>query len=106
MATVTNKRKVLSFKQKVKLIRAIENGRKKSDVCQEFSVINSTIKKILKNRTKIIGAFKQNSSRIKRPRKPERSDDEALHKSFKQQRRSSVSFSVLLLVIIIVLLKF
>jgi len=33
MATVMNKRKVLGIKGKVKLIRQVENGKQKADVC-------------------------------------------------------------------------
>jgi transposase-like protein len=42
MVTVTNKRKVLSIEEKVKLIREIENRKKKTDVCGEFGLVNST----------------------------------------------------------------
>jgi hypothetical protein len=79
MATVTNKRKVLSIKGKVQVIQQIENGKKKADMCWEFVLINSTFQKVWKNRTKIISAFEHNGWRIKRFRKPEHSDiDEAL----------------------------
>jgi transposase-like protein len=43
MATTTNKSKVLSVEGKVKVIREIENGKTKSDVCREFGVTDSTI---------------------------------------------------------------
>lgn len=74
---VTNKRKVLSFEEKVKLIGEIDNEKKKkADVC-----VNSKIKKIWKDRTEIISAFEQKGRRIQRFRKPERSElDEALLK--------------------------
>jgi len=36
MAAITNKRKVLSVKGKVKVIRQIENGTRKADLCREF----------------------------------------------------------------------
>jgi transposase-like protein len=35
-----NKRKALSVEEKVKVIREIENGKKKADVCREFGVGN------------------------------------------------------------------
>ena len=80
--------------------------KKKADVCQKFGFVNSRIKKIWKNRTKIIRAFQQNRLRIKQFRKSERSDiDEVLHKWFKQQRSDNVPVSGLLLVIIFVLPK-
>jgi hypothetical protein len=62
MATVTNKRKALSFEEKVKLIGEIENESKNFEVC-----VNYKIKKIWKDGTKIIIiAFEQNGSRIRR----------------------------------------
>jgi hypothetical protein len=58
-------------------------AKKKNDVCREFSVLNPTIQMIWENRTKIISAFELNVSRIKRFRKPERSDvSEMLLKCF------------------------
>ena len=66
MGTVMNK-KVLSFEGKVKLIRKIENGKKKADLCREFYLRklceSNDIKK--KNGTKTISAFEQNGSRVK-----------------------------------------
>ena len=65
MATVMNKRKLLSVKRKVKVMQQTENGKKISDVHWEFDLVHSTIQKILKNRTKIINGFEQNGLRIK-----------------------------------------
>jgi CENP-B N-terminal DNA-binding domain. len=48
MATVTNKKKVLIAEGKVKVIRQIENGKKKTDTCWEFGLVNSTIQRIWK----------------------------------------------------------
>jgi hypothetical protein len=93
MATVTNKRKVLRIEEKVKLIRKTENEKKKADVS-----VNSKIKKNWKNRIKIISAFQQNGSRIKRIRKPERSDaDKALLKWFKATGNVLVSKLLIIL---------
>ena len=84
----------------------MENGRKKADTCGQFGFTNSTIKKIWKNRTCIISRFEQNGYRIKLFRKTERGDvDEALHKSFQQQRSENVLVSGVLLMIIFVLPK-
>jgi len=70
-------------------------------VSQEFGHVNSTIQTIWKKRTNIISAFEQNGLRIKRYRKPERSDvDEALLRWFKQQRSDIVPFSGPFLMII------
>ena len=47
---------------------------------------------IRKSKTKIIGAFEQNGSRLKGFREPERSDvDEALLELFKQHRSDNVT---------------
>jgi hypothetical protein len=65
------------------LIGQIENGKKKADLCPEFGFVNSNIQMIWKKVTKIISAFEQNGSRIKRYQKPARSDvDDALLKWF------------------------
>jgi len=57
--------------------------------------------------TKMISTFEQNGWKIKRFRKPERSDVvKALLKWFKQERNESVSVSGLFLVITFVLPKF
>ena len=76
-------------------------------MCREFGLVSSTIQTIWKNGTKIISAFEQNGLRIKRYRKPERSDvDEALLRWFKQQRSDIVPISGPLLVIIFLVLNF
>jgi len=57
--------------------------KKKADVCRESGLLNSTIRKIWKNRTKIISSFERRASRVKLFRKPERSNvDEPLLKWF------------------------
>jgi hypothetical protein len=48
MATVTNKRKVLSIAEKVNVIPEIGNGKENSDMCQEFGLVNSTIQRLEK----------------------------------------------------------
>jgi hypothetical protein len=66
-------------------MREIENwgGGGEAGVCREFGLVNSTIQAIWKNRTKIISAFEQKGERIKKLRKPVRSDgDEAMLKWF------------------------
>ena len=61
IATVTNKRKILSVEGKVKVIL-------------EFGLVNSTIQIIWEYRNKIISVFERNGSSTQRFRKPERSD--------------------------------
>jgi hypothetical protein len=100
MVTIMNKRKALSVEEKVKVIREIENGKEKADVCREFGLVNSMTQTMWKNITKIICAFQQNGSRIKRLLKPKRSDvDEALLKWLKQQRSDNVPMNGPLLII-------
>jgi len=64
MATVMNKSKVWSIKEKVKATQKVENV-KLRDVYQKFCLENSVIQTIFKNRTTVSGAFEQNGSRIK-----------------------------------------
>jgi transposase-like protein len=54
MATVTNKRKVLSAERKVKAIREIESGKKKAALCREFGQVNITIKTVWKTEPKLL----------------------------------------------------
>jgi hypothetical protein len=92
----------LNAKLKAKMTKERENVKKVTDVCQGFGLVNSTIQKICKNRTKIISTFEQNGSRIKLFRQPERSDiDEVLLKWFKEEKSDSVPVSILLLTIFI-----
>lgn len=59
------KRKILSVGGgEVKVIRETESGQKKTDMCQEFSLVNSTIQTIWENRDKIVSAFNQNGSQL------------------------------------------
>jgi DNA-binding NarL/FixJ family response regulator len=44
------KRKVLSTEETVKVIREIENGKKKAYVCREFGLVNSTVQTIWKKK--------------------------------------------------------
>jgi hypothetical protein len=68
---------------------------KKADVCRgEFGLVECMIQTIWKNRTKVVSAFEQDRSRVKRLRKPERSDiDESLLKWFKQQGSENIPVS-------------
>jgi transposase-like protein len=48
MSEVAKKRKVLSVEEKGNVIKQIESGKKKVDVCREFDLVNSTIETIWK----------------------------------------------------------
>jgi len=54
MATVTDKRMVLSTDGKDKIIRETENGKKKADRCREFGLVNSTVPMTWKCRAKTV----------------------------------------------------
>jgi hypothetical protein len=81
MATVTDKRKVLSVEGKLKVMQETEKG-----TTEVLRVMGIWSRKFydpngLGNRTEIISAYELNPSRIQRFRTPERSDvDEALLK--------------------------
>jgi hypothetical protein len=68
---IVMKNEVLRVKEKFKMIQEIENGKKKTDVCQEIGLINSVIQIIWKNRNRIISGVARNGPRIKQFRKPE-----------------------------------
>jgi hypothetical protein len=75
--------------------------KKKTDMCGEFGFMNSTIKMIWKNKTKIISASEQKGLRIKQFWKPEQSDvDDALLKWFKKHRSENVPASDLMIVFV------
>ena len=47
------------------MIQEIENGKKKTYMCQEFGLINSMMQMIWKNRNRSISGVEQNGPRIK-----------------------------------------
>jgi len=53
MATVTNRRKVLSVEGKCKVIGEIKNGKKKAYVCLEFGILHSRSKLFVKTEPKL-----------------------------------------------------
>jgi transposase-like protein len=59
MSEVAKKRKVISVENKGNVIKQIESGKKKADVCREFGLVNSTIETIWKNKDKIISALEK-----------------------------------------------
>jgi len=67
MATVANRRNVLSVEGKVNVIRTVENGGRGDLTCMnvEFSFVNLTIQRICKSRIEIISVFEQNGLIIK-----------------------------------------
>jgi len=69
MAIVT-KNAVLRVKEKFEMIQEVINGKKRTDMCQEFGVINSMIQIIWKNRNRIISGVERTGPRIKQLRMP------------------------------------
>jgi hypothetical protein len=93
MATVTNKRKILSVEEKVKVIREIESGKRRLMYVGNSVWLIPPSKRFGKT-DRIVSVFERNGSRIERLRKPELSDvDEALLKWFKEQRSENVPVS-------------
>ncbi|KAL5246088.1 hypothetical protein ACI65C_013496 [Semiaphis heraclei] len=62
---MASKRKALCVDQKVALIRAIENGEKKSDVGKRFGFSPSTVATIWKNKDKILHAETEGTETIR-----------------------------------------
>ena len=50
-------RKSLSVEKKVEIIRAVETGRKKSDIAKDFNIPKSTLSTILKMKDKILNDY-------------------------------------------------
>ena len=70
------------------MIRQLENGKKKADVCRKVGLVNLTIEIICKIKIQIISAFEQNGSTVTLFRKPERSDvNEALLRWFQLRQK-------------------
>jgi hypothetical protein len=87
--------------------RQTENRKKKPDMFREFVLVKCAFQNIFKNRAKIISAFEENGTTVKRLRKPGRSDaNEALLKWFNPQKNDNVSVSGPLFIITFVLPSF
>jgi hypothetical protein len=106
MTAVTNRSEVLSVEKNIQNVTSSRKGEKYADVRQEFGLVNSMIRTILKNGTKIFSVFQQNESRTKRFRKPEGSDNiETPLKWFKQQKSENIPVSGLLIKLTFVIFK-
>jgi hypothetical protein len=64
MAEVAIRRKVLSVEDEVNVIKQIESGKKKADMCWKFGLVNSTIQTIWKNRDKIVSAYEKTDHKL------------------------------------------
>lgn len=68
------KRKVLTIKEKLDIISELEKGRSNTEICQEFNLSKSTVSNIKINKDKLKGILNLNTSKVKRIRKPVRTD--------------------------------
>ncbi|XP_023228548.1 tigger transposable element-derived protein 4-like [Centruroides sculpturatus] len=85
------KRKALTLDCKVEIIKAVESGRKKADVCRDFGLANSTVCTIIKNREKILKSFQDGKGQVKKIKLCEKANiDDALIKWFNQCRSSNL----------------
>lgn len=90
---MASKRKALCVDEKVRLIRAIEKGEKKSDVGRRLGLGPSTVATIWKNKEAILQAELQGVS-SKKLRKPKFEDlDQAMLSWFNNQRQNNVPIS-------------
>lgn len=85
------KRKTLSIREKVEIIRELENGVKNSVICNKFSLASSTVSTLWKNRKTTLAAFENNLSDAKKLKKCVKDDiDKALIVWFKNQRSAGL----------------
>lgn len=86
----STKRKVLTLDDKVSVIKAVESGAKKADVCRQFGLVNSTVCTIMKNKEKILESHHHGQGHMKKIRVCEKSNvDAALLEWFKQCRSAN-----------------
>ncbi|XP_023238913.1 tigger transposable element-derived protein 4-like [Centruroides sculpturatus] len=90
-------RKALTLDCKVEIIKAVESGRKKADVCRDFGLANSTVCTIIKNREKILKSFQDGKGQVKKIKLCEKVNiDDALIKWFNQCRSSNLPLNGLM----------
>lgn len=69
---MSSKRKCLTLDDKVEIIRAIENGEKKSDLGKRYGLASSTVSTIWSNKVKILEVQKKGGKkRVRKPRDEE-----------------------------------
>jgi hypothetical protein len=83
----TKKRKIISLREKVDIIRDLEKGDTNLQVCKKYSLSKSTVSTFWKNKDLILSALDTNTPSCKKLRTCEKSDvDQALLQWFKVQR--------------------
>ena len=95
MAT-SKKRKSLSLERKIEILRAVDSGRKKSDVAREYDLSSSTMSTLIKNRPRIEQQYNMSKSDPTRKRiRTAALDDveEALIKWFRDVRGKNLPVS-------------
>jgi hypothetical protein len=84
-----NKRKCLSIREKVEIIRELERGEQNVEVCKTFNLSPSTVSTLWKNKEVILSALENNLTTNKKMRKCDLGNvDQALLKWFKVQRNA------------------
>lgn len=85
------KRKTLSVREKVEIIRELENGAKNSVMCKKYGLPSSTVSTLWKNRKTTLAAFDNNLSDAKKLKKCIKDDiDKALIVWFKNHRSAGL----------------
>jgi hypothetical protein len=86
-----NKRKCLSIREKVEIIRELERGEKNVEVCKKFNLSPSTVSTLWKNKEAILSALENNLTTNKKMRKCDLGNvDQALLERFKVQRNAGL----------------
>jgi hypothetical protein len=84
-----NKRKCLSIREKVEIIRELERAEKNVEVCKKCNLSPSTVSTLWKNKEAILSALKDNLITDKKMRKCDLGNvDQALLEWFKVQRNA------------------
>ncbi|EEB19871.1 cenp-B, putative [Pediculus humanus corporis] len=78
------KRKAITIETKLAVIKMLESGAKKSDVCRLFDLVNSSVGSIWKARDKIKSIQSKNLKKIRRP--THENLDTALIKWFRERQ--------------------
>lgn len=85
------KRKAITIETKLAVIKMLESGAKKSDVCKLFDLVNSSVGSIWKARDKIKSIQSKSLKKIRRP--AHENLDTALIKWFREQKMLNLPVS-------------
>lgn len=91
---MTDSRKVLTLSMKRKILAEVDKGRKKTEICEEYSIAKSTLSTYIKDRSKIEDTTSTNEPKRKRARVAKNDDlENVLFRWFQQARASSIPIS-------------